>query len=284
MTDATAENAPSTTEPGDGGPHPYHLVDPSPWPIAGSFAAGLMAVGAVIYMHDDSLPLLILGAVAVALVMAFWWRDVIVESFVQKAHSPVVKLGLRYGMLLFIASEVMFFVAFFWAFFDAWLFPKVGTDFMWPPPGIAVIPAFPLPLMMTLVLLLSGTTVTMAHHALIEGKNKDAARWLAVTVGLGIAFTGIQIYEYLHAPFGFTDGIYASAFYMATGFHGFHVLIGTIFLYVCWRRTVKGHFTPDSHFGFEAAAWYWHFVDVVWLFLFCFVYFASTLGAPLLAH
>ena len=278
MTDATAESAPSPAEP-TGGPHPYHLVEPSPWPLLGSLAAGLMAVGAVIYMHEGSIWLLIVGAAAVALVMGFWWRDVIVEAFVQKAHSPVVKLGLRYGMLLFIASEVMFFAAFFWAFFDAWLYPKIGIDFTWPPPGIEPIHAFPLPLLMTLVLLLSGTTVTMAHHAIVGGHNKEGAKWLGITVLLGIAFTGIQIYEYWHAPFGFTDGIYPSAFYMATGFHGFHVLIGTIFLFVCWRRTVRGHFTPDSHFGFEAAAWYWHFVDVVWLFLFCFVYFASALGA-----
>ncbi len=279
MTDATADAAPSPAEPADGVPHPYHLVEPSPWPLVGSLAAGLMAAGAVMYMHDGPIWLLILGAVGVAVVMGLWWRDVIVEAFVQKAHSPVVKLGLRYGMLLFIASEVMFFAAFFWAFFDAWLFPKVGIDFTWPPPGIEVIHAFPLPLLMTLVLLLSGTTVTMAHHALVEGHNKEGAKWLGITVLLGVAFTGIQIYEYMHAPFGFTDGIYPSAFYMATGFHGFHVLVGTIFLFVCWRRTVKGHFSPKSHFGFEAAAWYWHFVDVVWLFLFCFVYFAAALGA-----
>ncbi len=279
MTDATAEDAPSTPEPAGGQPHPYHLVEPSPWPLVGALAAGLMAIGAVIYMHSGQIWVLILGAVGTAAVMALWWRDVIIEAFVQKAHSPIVKLGLRYGMLLFIASEVMFFAAFFWAFFDAWLFPKVGIDFTWPPPGIEPIHAFPLPLLMTLVLLLSGTTVTMAHHALVEGHNKEGAKWLGITVLLGVAFTGIQIYEYWHAPFGVTDGIYPSAFYMATGFHGFHVLIGTIFLYVCWRRTVRGHFTPDSHFGFEAAAWYWHFVDVVWLFLFCFVYFASALGA-----
>ncbi len=279
MTDATAEDAPSTAEPAGGQPHPYHLVEPSPWPLVGSLAAGLMAIGAVIFMHYGPIWVLILGAVGVAAVMALWWRDVIVEAFVQRAHSPIVKLGLRYGMLLFIASEVMFFAAFFWAFFDAWLFPKVGIDFTWPPPGIEPIHAFPLPLLMTLVLLLSGTTVTMAHHAVVEGHNRECAKWLGITVLLGVAFTGIQAFEYWHAPFGFTDGIYPSAFFMATGFHGFHVLIGTIFLFVCWRRTLRGHFSPDSHFGFEAAAWYWHFVDVVWLFLFTFVYFASALGA-----
>ena len=278
MTDVIAPDAQAHAQPQDGQPHPYHLVEPSPWPLLGSLAAGVMAVGAVIYMHDGPLWILIAGLVAVLAVMALWWRDVIIEAFVERAHSPVVKLGLRYGMLLFIASEVMFFAAFFWAFFDAWLYPKAAIDFTWPPPGIEAIHAFPLPLLMTLVLLLSGTTVTMAHHALVEGHNRSAARWLGITVLLGVAFTGIQILEYGHATFGFGDGIYPSTFYMATGFHGFHVLIGTIFLAVCWVRTVKGHFTPDSHFGFEAAAWYWHFVDVVWLFLFFFVYFASTLG------
>ncbi len=279
MTDVTAPDAPSHADSDGGQPHPYHLVEPSPWPLVGSFAAGLMAVGAVVYMHGGSAWYLIAGAVAVAAVMAIWWRDVIAEAYTQKAHSAVVKLGLRYGMILFIASEIMFFAAFFWAFFDAWLFPKAGSDFAFPAPGIDPIHAFPLPLLMTLVLLLSGTTVTMAHHAIVEGHNKEGARWLGITVLLGAIFTGIQAYEYAHATFGMSDGIYPSAFFLATGFHGFHVIIGTIFLAVCWGRTVKGHFSPDSHFGFEAAAWYWHFVDVVWLFLFCFVYFASTLGA-----
>jgi cytochrome c oxidase subunit 3 len=197
---------------------------------------------------------------------------------VQKAHSPVTKIGLRYGMALFIASEVMFFVAFFWAFFDASFYPKEATGFIWPPQGIVPFDPFDVPLIMTLILLLSGTTVTWAHHAILEGKNSEAAKALAITVGLGVLFTCFQIYEYAHAHFGWADGkidgrdIYSSTFYMATGFHGLHVLIGTIFLAVCYFRTVKGHFTAKSHFGFEAAAWYWHFVDVVWLFLFVAIY------------
>jgi cytochrome c oxidase subunit 3 len=183
-------------------------------------------------------------------------------------------------MLLFIASEVMFFVAFFWAFFDASLFAGEVQQFLrmdytsgqWPPPQIEIIPPFELPLLMTMILLLSGCSVTWAHHAILEGKQKDAVKALGITVGLGIAFLCFQIYEYGHAAFGFTDGIYPSTFFMATGFHGFHVFVGTIFLIVCWARAARGHFTPDRHFGFEAAAWYWHFVDVVWLFLFAAVY------------
>ncbi|NNG03363.1 MAG: cytochrome c oxidase subunit 3 [Inquilinus sp.] len=272
MSDATAPNAPQPGGPQAGMPHPYHLVEPSPWPLLGSIAAGVMAAGAVVYFHGGTYLWLVLGALGVLAVMFGWWRDVVLEAVVQKAHTAVVTLGLRYGMLLFIASEVMFFVAFFWAYFDASLFPTAAIEFTWPPPSIETIPWFPLPLLMTMVLLLSGGTVTEAHHALQEGDNRRAARWLGITVLLGAAFTGIQLYEYAHAGFAFTDGIYPSTFYMATGFHGFHVLIGTIFLAVCWVRTVKGHFTADSHFGFEAAAWYWHFVDVVWLFLFTCVY------------
>jgi cytochrome c oxidase subunit 3 len=210
-----------------------------------------------------------------------WWRDILKESVGEKAHTPVVKIGLRYGMTLFIASEVMFFAAFFWAFFDAALFPKVfeaNPQGVWPPANITTVDAFHLPLMMTLILLLSGTTVTWAHHAIIEGNRKDATKALGLTVLLGILFTAVQVYEYAHAPFGFTEGIYPSAFYMATGFHGFHVLVGTVFLIVCWFRSMKGHFTPTSHFGFEAAAWYWHFVDVVWLFLFVSIYWWGSIG------
>jgi cytochrome c oxidase subunit 3 len=252
--------------------HPYHLVDPSPWPLLGAFSGGLLAVGAVLYMHGSGWLLLALGLLSVVTVMAGWWRDVLKEAVRQKAHTPVVKLGLRYGMALFIASEVMFFVAFFWAYFDASLFPKEAIGGVWPPTNIETLDAFHLPLMMTLILLLSGTTVTWAHHAIIEGDNKTASVALGLSVLLGVLFSFFQMYEYSHATFGFTGGIYPSTFYMATGFHGFHVIVGTIFLAVCWWRTMAGHFTPKSHFGFEAAAWYWHFVDVVWLFLFIAVY------------
>jgi cytochrome c oxidase subunit 3 len=179
-------------------------------------------------------------------------------------------------MALFIASEVMFFAAFFWAYFDAWLYPKAATGLMWPPQGIVPFDPWDVPLLNTLVLLLSGCTVTFAHHYVIEGNQRMAVRHLIYTVLLGIAFTSLQAYEYAHAAFAFGDGIYPSTFFMATGFHGFHVIIGTTFLFVCLIRTWKGHFKPDHHFGLEAAAWYWHFVDVVWLFLFTFVYVFSS--------
>jgi cytochrome c oxidase subunit III len=276
-----------------GKPHPYHIVRPSIWPLAGAFAGGLLAVGAVMFMHgvklfadekagvpgiEVGLKGVILGLMAIIAVMFFWWRDVVYESVVEKAHTPVAEIGLRYGMALFIASEVMFFVAFFWAYFGAAFFPTEAIGFVWPPATIHTIPPFEIPFLMTLILLLSGCTVTWAHHAILEGNNKEAVRALGITVFLGFFFLCFQTYEYVHAHFKFTDGIYASTFFMATGFHGFHVLVGTIFLLVCWIRAMKGHFTSKAHFGFEAAAWYWHFVDVVWLFLFIAIYWWGTMG------
>ena len=249
--------------------HAYHLVDPSPWPALGAISAFILAVGGVLFMHQFAFGggVLALGLLMVLLTMGLWWRDVVREAEHEGHHTPVVQIGMRYGMVLFISSEVMFFVAFFWAFFDrAFLLP------IWPPVGIETFDPLDLPLMNTLILLLSGCTVTWAHHALQNNDRKDFMLGLGCTIGLGLAFTCLQAYEYSHAKFGFTDGVYASVFYMATGFHGFHVIVGTLFLAVCFWRGWLGHFTPQQHFGFEAAAWYWHFVDVVWLFLFMVVY------------
>ena len=299
--------------------HPYHLVDPSPWPIIGSIGAFLLAMSAVFYMHPGMIGmkspawwLFIPGAVLIGYTMFMWWRDVVNEAHVQGHHTKVVQLGLRYGMILFIASEVMFFAAFFWAFFDNFLYATEAKQIarihangeQWPPRHIQVFDAWDLPFMNTLILLLSGVTVTWAHHALKEGNRRDLVRGLACTVVLGVAFTTLQAIEYTGAPFSFQrafsegcdwgrfletctlvkGGAYPSAFFMATGFHGFHVIIGTIFLSVCFFRARAGHFKPDQHFGFEAAAWYWHFVDVVWLFLFFCIYVFGSAGAPIAAH
>lgn len=263
--------------------HPFHLVDPSPMPMLTSMAVLLLAVGLAMYMHEMTVGyyLLPVGIISVLACMGFWWRDVIREGLYQKAHTVAVQHGLRVGMALFITSEVMFFFAFFWAFFDASLFPKVhiqdtwdmltGTA-VWPPEGIIPFDAWDLPFINTLILLLSGTTVTWAHYALLQNNQKDMVTALAITVGLGFSFTLLQALEYSHAAFKFTDGIYAATFYMATGFHGAHVIIGTLFLAVCLVRAKRGTLTPRGHLGFEFAAWYWHFVDVVWLFLFVGVY------------
>jgi len=257
--------------------HPYHLVDPSPWPLVGAIAGGLMATGVVLYMHDMGIWLLPIGTVLVILTMVVWWRDVIKEATFQGHHTPIVQIGMRYGMALFIASEVMFFVAWFWAYFGAWLYPTEATGFQWPPVGVEVFDPFDIPFLNTLILLLSGCTVTWAHHALVHGDRRNTLNGLALTIILGMIFTGFQAYEYVHTiyhPEGFqiSSGIFGSAFYMATGFHGFHVMVGTTFLIVCTMRAYYAHFKPEKHVGFEAAAWYWHFVDVVWLFLFVWVY------------
>jgi cytochrome c oxidase subunit 3 len=294
--------------------HDYHLVNPSPWPLVASIATTIMMIGAVVWMKglvgEDAGPVASLfakghmalffsGLAGVFVSMFGWWADVIKESR-QGDHTPVVSIGLRYGMMLFIASEVMFFVAFFWVFFEMSIFnearahiPEVGAwadtakawsnadgTSIWPPKGVETLDAWQLPLLNTVILLLSGTTVTWAHHALAAGDRKATKIGLMITVALGVLFTAVQAYEYqhiIHEHLFFNEeavnsGLYGSIFFMATGFHGFHVLVGTIFLTVCLLRLLAGQFTPQKHFGFEAAAWYWHFVDVVWLFLFAFVY------------
>ena len=252
--------------------HEYHLVDPSPWPVAGAISAFVLATGGILLMHDVTNILFFIGLFMTIGTMALWWRDVIREGEHQGHHSRVVQLGLRYGMALFIASEVMFFAGFFWAFFNASLFPAEATGGVWPPVGIETFDPFQIPFLNTLILLTSGTTVTWAHHAILDGNRPSAIQAMWFTVTLGVAFTALQAYEYTRASFSIDGGIYGSTFFMATGFHGFHVIIGTCFLAACLWRLHQGHFKPDHHFGFEAAAWYWHFVDVVWLFLFSCVY------------
>lgn len=254
--------------------HPYHLVDPSPWPLLGSIGAFLLTLGGVMYFHSYAYggTISLLGLFTVLYTMFIWWRDVIREGTFEGRHTEKVQLGLRMGMILFIASECMFFFAFFFAYFGSSLAPAIEVGSIWPPVGIQVFNPWEIPLLNTLILLLSGASVTWAHHAILAGKYKESIYGLTITVLLGMIFTGFQVMEYKEATFTISDGIYGSTFYMATGFHGFHVLIGTLFLIVCLFRQIKRHFTNTHHFGFEAAAWYWHFVDVVWLFLFVSIY------------
>ena len=280
--------------------HDYHILAPDIWPFVGALSALTFTTGMVFYMHNDVLSgwQVIMGLGIAGLIATFWgWFSKIVNEAQAGDHTPVVQLHMRYGMILFILSEVMFFVGWFWSWFDFALFPAplqmvaentwqnlIGQDgaaafAKFPADGIHVIDAFDLPLINTLILLCSGTTVTWAHHSLIHGDREGLKKGLWLTILLGAVFTAIQAYEYAAAPFAFGGNTYSSAFYMATGFHGFHVLVGTIFLIVCLVRTYKGHFTPRQHFGFEAAAWYWHFVDVVWLFLFIVVYIWGGWGA-----
>ncbi len=299
--------------------HDYHILPPDAVPIVSAFSALVMAAGGILWMHGGHVGkpngggwLFVAGLVAVLACMYTWWHKVISEAH-HGDHTPVVQLHLRYGMILFIASEVMFFVGWFWAFFDFSLFPTAmsfvdgqvtrategaaALAAQWPPKGLEVIDPFKFPLLNTLILLTSGTTVTWAHHALIHGQrggektglwgligvgNRDGLlKGLWLTIVLGATFSCIQLYEYGNAPFPYKGLNYGASFFMATGFHGFHVLIGTIFLTVCLVRAYKGHFTQKQHFGFEAAAWYWHFVDVVWLFLFVSIYVWGGWGAPI---
>ncbi|MET0374701.1 MAG: cytochrome c oxidase subunit 3, partial [Rhizorhabdus sp.] len=229
--------------------HDYHILPADPWPLIGSMSAVTMTSGGVLFMHDMAFGkyVLLLGLAGVLLTMFSWWSNVVREANAGD-HTPVVQLHLRYGMILFIASEVMFFVGWFWSWFDFSLFPSTLSEVVggtWPPKGIeAVMDPFDLPLLNTLILLCSGTTVTWAHHSLIHGDRDGLKKGLWATILLGILFSSIQAYEYVHAPFAFGQNTYGSAFYMATGFHGFHVLIGTIFLIVCLKRTYNGDFTP----------------------------------------
>ena len=259
--------------------HPWHMVEPSPWPMVGTIGAFCMAIGGIWYMQEGPLWGFLAGLAIVLYCMYGWWRDVVKEAENGTDHTPVVKTGLRMGMVLFITSEVMFFFAFFWAYFNSSVpFLSFVAHTQWPPEGIVPLETWHLPFLNTMILLTSGATITIAHHALRAGNREMLIRWLTITVVLGFLFLGTQAYEYGHAAFKMTDGIYPSTFYLATGFHGFHVLVGACFLLVCTIRASKGHFTAETHIGFEAAAWYWHFVDVVWLFLFCWVYWWGSAG------
>lgn len=268
----------------------FHLVRPSPWPIFTSGAAGALVTALALYMHKAAYSgiTLFLFVILLLLCMFFWWRDVITEAITENAHSDTVKTGLRVGMVVFILSELMFFFAFFWSFFTSWLAPvhevqdiwPTAKLLTWPPQGIKALDPWNIPFLNTLILLLSGTTVTWAHHALLKNDNKNVIKAIAVTIFLGVCFSSLQAYEYHHATFSFHEegykSVYSSNFYLATGFHGLHVIIGTLFLAICLIRAMKNQLTPKDHLGFEFAAWYWHFVDVVWLFLFTFLYWLSA--------
>jgi cytochrome c oxidase subunit 3 len=254
--------------------HPFHLVDPSPWPIFSALGALTTTTGGVMTMHsyEGGSTMFYIGFCMILYVMFVWWRDIVTEATYQGHHTHAVQVSHRWGMILFIVSEVMFFFAFFWAFFNASMAPGIQIGGVWPPVGIEVLSAWDVPFLNTILLLSSGAAVTWAHHAILAGWRSQAIWSLVVTVILASIFTAFQGLEYIEAPFSISDGAYGSTFFMATGFHGFHVLIGTIFLTICLVRLIKNHFTRSHHFGFEAAAWYWHFVDVVWLFLFVSIY------------
>nr|ALO71019.1 cytochrome c oxidase subunit 3 [Pselaphinae sp. 5 EF-2015] len=252
--------------------HPFHLVDYSPWPIMSALSAMTMMLGLIKWFYMFNNNLFILGLIITMMIMYQWWRDITREGTFQGLHTFNVTLGLRWGMILFITSEVFFFISFFWSFFHSSLSPTIELGLMWPPKGIISFNPTQIPLLNTLILLTSGLTVTWAHHSLMENNFKQSLHGLMMTVILGIYFSLLQMFEYKEAPFTISDSIYGASFYMSTGFHGLHVIIGTTFLSVCLIRHFNNHFSSMHHFGFEAAAWYWHFVDVVWLFLYISIY------------
>lgn len=254
--------------------HSFHLVDPSPWPLVASLGAFMLTTGGVLYMHRffGGGQLALTGFVVILYVMYTWWRDIVREATFEEQHTFAVQRGLRLGMILFIVSEIMFFFAFFWAFFHSSLAPTFNIGGVWPPQAIDPIQASGIPLTNTFFLLSSGASVTWAHHAIIVRAKKQALFGLLLTLILATLFTGLQALEYFDAPFTISDSVFGSCFYLTTGFHGFHVFVGTISLFVSFLRIGFNHFTSTHHFGFESAAWYWHFVDVVWLFLFVTVY------------
>ncbi|MGJ8586051.1 MAG: cytochrome c oxidase subunit 3 [Marinosulfonomonas sp.] len=256
--------------------HDFHILPPSILPFLGGLFGLVMLSGLVFWFHDITPFVFFIGLVGVLYVMYAWWSEVAHEGNTGD-HTPAVAIGLRYGVILFIMSEVMFFVAWFWSFFKNALYPMTEgspkIDGVWPPVGIETFDPWHLPLINTLILLCSGAAATWAHHAIAhENNRRDLVNGLILAITLGAVFTVFQAYEYSHAQFGFSGNVYGANFFMATGFHGFHVIVGTIFLAVCLVRALNGRFTPENHIGFEAAAWYWHFVDVVWLFLFAAIY------------
>lgn len=251
---------------------PFHLVEFSPWPLLGSALLTCMPLGLIYYIRIGTPYLLAYGIICTAIVAYLWWRDIVREATYQGHHTTYVVKGLKLGVILFILSEVCFFFAFFWAYFHRSLAPSVEIGRVWPPVGVATLRAFQVPLLNTSVLLLSGVRVTWAHHAIEEGKYKSAIIGLLLTTLLGVYFLFLQFGEYKETSFSIADSVYGSTFFMATGFHGLHVIVGATFLFVCLIRIILYHFNTTHHVGFLAAAWYWHFVDVVWLFLYVRIY------------
>jgi len=252
--------------------HSFHIVDQSPWPLTGALGALTLTSGITKIFHNYSTDLFFLGILILIITCFQWWRDISREGTYQGIHTSIVEKGLRWGIILFIASEVLFFFSFFWAFFHRRISPTIEIGAQWPPIGIYPFNPFQVPLLNTIILLSSGVTVTWSHHSIIENNHSQAVYSLILTVALGIYFTLLQAMEYWEARFSISDSVYGSTFFLATGFHGLHVIIGTTFLIVCLARQLIYHFSSGHHFGFEAAAWYWHFVDVVWLFLYIRIY------------
>nr|AXS67638.1 cytochrome c oxidase subunit III [Cicadellidae gen. sp. 1 JCX-2018] len=252
--------------------HPFHLVDYSPWPLLTSLSTFTVMSGMIMWFSKKSLAISTLGTITMVMIMNQWWRDVTRESTMQGMHTNKVLKSMKMGMMLFIMSEILFFMSFFWAFFHSSLSPSIDVGMKWPPLGIKPFNPMNIPMLNTMILLASGISITWAHNSILNKNLTQTIQSMAITIMLGIYFSIIQMIEYWEAPFTIADSVFGSTFFMSTGFHGIHVLVGTIFILISMIRISQLHMSKMHHFGFEAAAWYWHFVDVVWLFLYISIY------------
>lgn len=249
-------------------------MEPSPWPFLTSLTLLNFVLSLVGWFYTLTFNVIFLGMTFTALILCLyqWFGNIILEGTIEGHHTKKVQTGIRMGMILFITSEVMFFFAFFWAFFHVSISPSIAIGGIWPPFGLTVLNPWHIPLLNTLMPLSSGISVTWAHRAILANNRNAVIKGLIITILLGILFTEFQAFEYLTATFAINDGVYGSTFYLLTGFHGFHVIIGSIFLSVCLIRAIKYHFLRLHHIGLEASIWYWHFVDIVWIFLYLMLY------------
>lgn len=252
--------------------HFFHIVDKSPWPIMCSLCLLFLTSSAVLWFHTGVSTFFNFSLIVLIISSCLWFRDVIREGTFEGHHTIEVQTSLKYGMFLFIISEVMFFFSFFWTFFHSSLSPTTQIGSIWPPLEIAVLNTWEVPALNTAILLTSGASITLAHYAILKNARDDIINGFLITLFLAVLFTSFQLMEYFGASYHISDSVYGSVFFTLTGFHGIHVFIGTCFILVCFFRFLNYHFTPNHHFGFQAASWYWHFVDVVWILLFCTVY------------
>nr|ASR18173.1 cytochrome c oxidase subunit III [Tricentrus sp. EMHAU-15041605] len=252
--------------------HPFHLVDKSPWPIMSSMSLLCLTSGAIIMFNTKTYYLITIGILITIMCMIQWWRDIVRESTFQGLHSIKVTQNMKLGMILFILSEIMFFVSFFWSFFHSSLSPSIEIGMNWPPLNIKSFNPMGIPLLNTMILLSSGVSMTWSHSSLLMKNYSQSMKSMIITIILGLYFSMLQLYEYLESPFCISDSVYGSSFFMSTGFHGIHVLIGSVFILTSMIRLKKLHYSNYHNVGFECSAWYWHFVDVVWLFLYVSIY------------
>lgn len=255
--------------------HPYHIVTIRPWPLITSFNIIFFLIGLIKWFYYLNLDLIFISLLALLLSLYQWWRDVVREGTFQGIHTSRIIKNLKIGIILFIISETFFFISLFWAYFHIALSPRIEIGILWPPKNIIIFNPYDVPLLNSIILITSGITITWSHHLLLNNNKSSAINVLIYTIFLRALFSLCQFYEYYQAPFTIADSVYGSIFYVTTGFHGIHVFVGTLFLSVCLIRIINNHFSRNHHIGYEAAIWYWHFVDIIWLFVYIWIYWWS---------